>query len=211
MSFTSANILAVLENIGGYAVVTAGAYWAFWKGIDTFFSSKLSEHKSNLEKANVEHQYKLDKITTEHRIRFESLHAECARVIQKAYVKLMQLDDSLGSTFRRLQLAEEPPLEEKVKLIGECHNDLRTYFRKNRIHFDEETASLLDRVLEVTILAYNEVTTLPIDQRELRDDRTSVKERAEYWNRARSRYENIFKALSSSLENSFRAILGFNT
>lgn len=198
----------LIEELGGIAIVVFALAWVLRKAIEAFLNAKLDQHKNELDKANLEFQHKLDQTALEHRVRFESLHTERADVIRNCYEKLMALDDHLGSTLSIFQPAGDPPLEEKVRYVGEAFNELRGYFRPHRIYFDEETAKLMEEILKTVFSAYLDLTTYPINLDDLHGDRNSIKERGGCWDKARGKYNEQVTEMSSRLEKTFRGFLG---
>lgn len=201
----------IVKFLGGLTVVVSAIAWVIQKLITTYLSAKLSEHKSELDKMNIEYKNNLDKTNLEHRVRFESLHVERAEVVRETYAKLTELNDNLGSILRKIQMAGEPPMDKKVRLLAESHNNLQDFFRPRRIYFDEETASLLDKILKAVISAHSGITSFPFDPGEMRGEKVNLKQRANFWDEARNIHENDIGPLKEKLEKTFRELLGVDT
>lgn len=137
---------------------------------------------------------------------------ERATVVKELYEKLVTLDESLYSTLRRFQAVGEPNLEEKVSALGDNFNELRNYFLPKRIFFEESLCELIDRILESAKGIFYDITTFAVktDDLSYRYDKELLKERHQFWEKARNIHENEVLELKKKLENEFRNILGIN-
>ena len=191
----------IIEFLGGAAAIAGTIAFLGKKAIEAYLAGRVEAYKSNLEK-----------IASEHSIRFQRLHSERAEVIKDFYGKLVLLDESLHSALRPFQAVGEPGLKEKVKNIGDQFNDLRNYFLPKRIFFEEKVCELIDRILEAAKGVFFDITTYEVDTQDLsyKYDRELLKERHEFWEKARNIHKNEILELKKQLEREFRGILGIN-
>jgi len=171
------------------------------RAVDAFFQARADSHKSELQR-----------IATEHSIRFQKLHSERGEVIKEFYAKLAVLDDLLYSTLRSFQLVGEQPLTEKVSRLAEKFNEVRDYFLPRRVFFSAEVCRLVDEILEVAKGIFFDITTYKVDinHPEYQFNREVLKERHEFWEKARATHQKQFAELKAKLEGEFRALLGID-
>ena len=191
----------IIEFLGGATAISLTIAFLGKKAIEAYLAGRVEAYKNNLEK-----------IANEHSIRFQRLHTERAEVIKDIYAKLCFLDDTLYSTLRPFQAVGEPELKEKVQKLSEQFNDLRTYFLPKRIFFEEKLCMLIDSILDAAKGVFYDITTYPVDTTELsyKHDRELLKERHEFWDKARNIHKNEMAELKKELEQEFRRILGIN-
>ena len=189
----------IFEFLGGVTVFGAVIAYLGKTGIDAFVSGRIESYKKNLER-----------ITAEHSVRFQSLHAERAEIIKTFYDKLSQLDEVLSSTLAQFQPVHDISLVEKVQLMSKHFNETREYFVPRRIFFDEHTCVQVERVLVVARGIFFDVTTYEIDIQhpQYKYDRSILKERHEFWEKARVSHMSDFSPLKKNLEDQFRSLLG---
>lgn len=191
----------IIEFLGGAAAIAGTIAFLGKKAIETYLAGRVEAHKSNLER-----------IANEHAIRFQKLHTERAEVIKDFYGKFAHLDDTLHSTLRLFQAVGEPRLKEKVSQLAEQFNDLRSYFLPNRIFFEEKVCELIERILETAKGVFYDITTYEVDTQDssYKHDPELLKERHEFWEKARNIHKNEMAELKKQLEKEFRGILGIN-
>jgi hypothetical protein len=174
-------------------------------------NADLEAHKSTLAKDVEAFKYSLQLATIEHQVRFSRLHDQRAQVIQKLYGKLVALDTAIHSVLKRFQMEGEASPEEKVREYGKLHNDLNEFFLPNRIFFDSETCRVIDAFLFLSRDTYFDITTYPIDPKSPEyqyGPRDLLKERHEYWEKARNVFDTDIQKLKEQLEAQFREMLG---
>lgn len=148
--------IEIIEFLGGATAISLTIAFLGKKAIEAYLAGRVEAYKNNLER-----------IANEHSIRFQRLHAERAEVIKDFYGKLSLLDDTLYSTLRPFQEIGEPELKEKVQRLSEQFNDLRNYFLPKRIFFEEKLCDLIDRILEAAKVVFYDITTLPVDTKDI--------------------------------------------
>lgn len=193
------NAQEIIEFLGGATAISLTVGYLGQKAIDGYVSGRIEAYKSELQR-----------IASEHSIRFQKLHSERAEVIKDFYAKLSTLDDTLHSTLRGFQAVGEQPLVEKVGRLAEQFNELREYFLPRRIFFDENLCKLIDETLEIAKGIFFDITTHPVDPSadEYRYNRDVLKERHEFWEKARNAHGHQFAELKIALETEFRELLG---
>lgn len=169
------------------------------RAVDGFFQSRTETHKSELQR-----------MATEHSIRFQKLHSERGEVIKDFYAKLALLDDLLNSTLRSFQQVGETPLTAKVSQLAEKFNELREYFLPRRIFFNPAVCQLADEILDVAKGIFFDITTYKVDPTdpEYEFNREVLKERHDFWEKARATHSKQFAELKTKLEGEFRSLLG---
>jgi hypothetical protein len=192
----------IIEFLGGATVFGAVIAYLGKSGIDAFVSGRIESYKKNLER-----------IAAEHSVRFQRLHAERADIIKTFYEQLSQLDEVLSSTRAPFQSAQDKPLVDKVQLMSKHFNETREYFVPRRIFFDEQTCEQVDRVLAVARGIFFDITTYEIDVQhpQYQYDRGILKDRHEFWEKARASHKSDFSPLKKNLEDQFRSLLGIGT
>lgn len=181
-------------TVFGAVIAFLGKAW-----IDAFISGRLEAYKADLQRA-----------TAEHSVKFQSLHSERAEVIKEFYAKVARLDDILYSTLRSFQLVAEPSLVAKVSKLSEQFNEIRDYFLTRRIFFDEPLCKVIDSTLEIAKGIFYDITTYEVDPKneKYQFNREVLKERHEFWEKARATHKAEFAQVKAKLEEQFRAILG---
>jgi hypothetical protein len=189
----------IVEFLGGVSVFGAVIAYLGKASIDAFISGRVEAYKAELARA-----------TTEHSVRFHRLHSERAEVIKEFYARFAMLDDALYSTLRSFQAVGEPPLEEKVSKLSAQFNELREFFLPRRIFFDEPLCKLIESTLEIAKGIFYDTTTYKVDptHEEYKFNREVLKERHEFWEKARATHKSEFAEVKAKLEAEFRGILG---
>ena len=189
----------IIEFLGGATVFGVVIAYLGKTAIDAYVSGRVETYKSDLQR-----------LTAEHSVRFQRLHAERAEVIKEFYAKFARLDDALYSTLRSFQLVGEPPLKEKVSKLSEQFNELRDYFLPRRIFFDEPLCKVIDSILEMAKGIFFDITTYEVDpaHEEYKFNREVLRERHEFWEKARATHKDQFAAVKAQVEKEFRVILG---
>lgn len=190
---------AIIEFLGGVAIFGIVFGYLGKVSIDAYASSRIEAYKEELKR-----------LSTEHSVRFQRLHAERADVIKAFYEKLAQLDDALASALAPFQSVQDKPLVEKVTSLGKQFNEMRDYFILRRIFFAEGTCQLADKILELARGIFFDITTYTVDPMhpEYKYDSSLLKERHEFWEKARAAHKCEFVNLKHSLESEFRKLLG---
>jgi hypothetical protein len=179
------------------------------------YRSKLNEgleaHKSALTKDVEAFKSTLELVSIEHQIRFSKLHDKRAQVIQDLYVKLVRLDTAMHSVLKMFQTEGEPNIDEKIALYFKLHNELIEFFLPNRIFFGKDTCRVINDLLLLSREAYLDITTYPVDTSSPEykyGPRELMKERHDFWKKARKLFETDISNLKEQIEAQFREMLG---
>lgn len=189
----------IIEFLGGASVFGAVIAYLGKVAIDAYVSGRVEAYKGELQRT-----------TAEHSVRFQRLHSERADVIKDFYAKLAQLDEALASTLARFQAAVDMPLVEKVQALSKHFNETREYFVPRRIFFEESTCLLVEKILGLARGIFFDITAYQIDPKhpQYKYNPDILKDRHEFWEKARTSHESDFTNLKRKLEDEFRALLG---
>jgi hypothetical protein len=69
---------------------------------------------------------------------------------------------------------------------------------------------LMDSLVEISRDVFIDITTYPLDPKEIQFDRGLLQERHDYWEKARAAHQNQITQLKEKLEDRLRDILGIN-
>ena len=189
----------IIEFLGGATVFGGVIAYLGKTAIDAYVNGRVEAYKAELQR-----------LTTEHSVRFQRLHSERAEVIKEFYAKFVQLDETLHSTLRAFQQVGEPALKDKVAQLADQFNGLRNYYLPRRIFFAEPLCTLIDSILDMAKGIFFDITTYDVDPQspEYVGNREALRERREYWEKARTTHNNEFAQVRAQLEGQFRALLG---
>jgi len=189
----------IIEFLGGATVFGGVVAFLGKTAIDAYVIGRVESYKAELQR-----------LTTEHSVRFQRLHSERAEVIKEFYAKFVQLDETLHSTLRAFQQVGEPVLKDKVAQLADQFNGLRTFYLPRRIFFAEPLCTLIDSILDIAKGIFFDITTYEVDPQspEYVDNREALRERRDYWEKARSIHKEEFAQVRAQLETQFRALLG---
>jgi len=189
----------LLGYFGGIAGITTFCTLVGRKAIDAYLSGRLEEHKSHLERQ-----------TKAYIIKFERLHTERATVIKEVYRKLVALDGALKRALSDFQATEAPPLEEQVREVARCFNELHDLYQPNRIFFKEYLCSTFDDLLISARGVFIDRSTYPIGEEAVAYQYVPGlrRQRDEFWEKARKEHGGNITKLKESLEAEFREVLG---
>lgn len=192
---------SILKFLLGVATISGALAFIGKKIVEMFLAAKIEKYKSNLEK-----------IAIEHSTRFQKLHSERAEAIKMLYEKLVDLDLSLNSTLKSFQAEGELHLEEKVKKLSKVHNEIYFFYLPKKIFFEKEICSLLDEIFKKSKEVFIDITAYPVDpqDRQYKYSPELLKERHEFWERARGSYQKEISQLIEKLEDKFRKIMGID-
>jgi hypothetical protein len=126
---------------------------------------------------------------------------ERARVISDLFKRYVDLDERVYSLVQIYERPEEPVREEKYKLAAESFNELLAYHRRNSIWLTRPTARYVDRYVDRFIERYRE------SFRPFAKGRGHLDHRR--WLEAWQRFKGESPKLRETLEEEFRAALGY--
>ena len=157
------------------------------------FSRDIEKFKSDLQKSAFEHQ-----------TRYQSLHGKRAEVIAELYNLLVQAEHDAMSLASLLQLAGEPPQEEKNKQAIKSGKTLYDFFEKNRIYFKPESCERISNFihgLNHSLIDFGFV----LDS--LAHERNPI-DRTAQWVKVWDNLTNELHPIKADIEEEFRGILG---
>jgi hypothetical protein len=143
------------QTVGTTAVVVGAAAWVLRKLIDSFFSTRLTEHRLHLEAQNAAAAERLradlERIAVEHRVRFEMLHARRMEVLGRLFERIADIERTTRTkTFGMMTKAE---LEDFSNTIMDFYSD----FDRHRYLLPDDVCTLVDRFhLALGIAAFGE-------------------------------------------------------
>lgn len=189
----------IIEFLGGAAVFGGVIAYLGKTAVDAYVSGRVESYKAEIQR-----------VSTEHSVRFQYLHAERATAIRDLYAKIAVLDETLSSALRAFQLAGEPPLKDKISTLATQFNELRDFYLPRRIFFEPRVCELIDSALDTAKGIFFDITTYEVDPShpQYSFDREILKERHEFWEKARAAHQNQFAEVKAKLERGFREILG---
>ncbi len=192
---------ALAKFLTSVTAITAILAFAGKKVIEAFLNAQVGKYKSNLEKISVEHS-----------VRFQQLHSDRAQAIKELYEKIVELDLSLKLVLKAFHLITEDPLEKKITRVADAHNDLYKLYLPKKIFFKKTTCSIIDSIIDNSKDIFIDITTYPVDPRdnEYKYDQSLLKERHEFWEKARNTHGEEITKLKEGLEDEFREMLGIN-
>lgn len=180
-----------LTNITIWSIVVGGASFVLKTLVDNFFSHKIEQYKSELDREN-----------TKHRIVFEKLQTERAIVIKETYKRIVIVNKAFRSYMNPFQFAGDLNKEEKQKEAAKSANDFIDYFEQNRIFFEESLAKKIDEIKNILWDAWHDFML----SRELRQE--DVKAANEKWGNAWNILERKIPEIKIDIENKFRSVIG---
>ncbi len=189
----------IIEFLGGASLFAAVIAFLGQKAVDAYVTGRVEAYKGELQR-----------LTAEHAVRFQRLHAERADAVRDLYAQLAELDESLASTLAPFQAAVDIPLSEKILRLSDQFNGLREFFLPRRIYLDEKLCGQIEVVLGFARGIFFDITAYEVEPRhpQYKYNPEILKDRHEFWERARSAHKTDFTALKSALENEFRMLLG---
>jgi len=182
----------LLETLSITAIFSTAFVLIIRKLIEQFFSKDLEKFKSELQKELIKH-----------RTKFEILHAERANVIKEVYRKIVKTQRAFESLIKPLQLAGEPTEEEKTKILADEFNSLASYYRENRLFFNEALAQEIDKLLQKFIEIWN--------QWEYTKDLQQIGQpNVNEWSKAWDKVKDEIPPIQKAIENRFRDTIGID-
>lgn len=180
----------LFQNLGIFSIASGLIVWLIRQFFRQSFVKDLEKFKADLSKEAIQFH-----------IRYEKLHSERAEVVKEVYKKISRTYRAFHSYMCPLQLAGEPPEEEKGKKAADEANALIDYYEGNRIFFEEEVAKEIDSLLQKFRKAWNQ-----FDYSKYKTDKKhrDVKE----WNKAWKKISEETPKTKELIENRFRKIIG---
>ena len=171
-----------------------------------FLSKDIEKFKLGLQNESQKEmarlQSSLERYAFEHQTRFGQLHKLRAQVIADIYSKLYEFYWAACAFFKHYHSSDDTQKSNLLKKLEEDKEDFKDFFDKHRIYFSEETCSLVDQLADSLINAY-----IPLGMY-VEGFRGDNKEIQEDWLKGAQMIQRDFPKIKSSLESSFRSLLG---
>jgi hypothetical protein len=199
--------ISIVTGLGGGAALI----WALSSWLGKVWANRLLEKdrlKYNRELEVIKNE--LGRASQEYLIKFSSLHAERGTVIRDLYKKLMTAQRMMHSILKPFQAEGEPSLEDKIKELAKSFNEFYQFYLGSRIYFPlricKQIEDLALRLRDVHI----DITIYPIDPQDIeyKVSPELLKERREFWEKARNTFDTQAEILFRSIETEFRDLLG---
>jgi hypothetical protein len=196
----------IAKTVGTSGVIVAAitylakSLWGHW------LTSDLEKHRASLRLENetkIEQlKAELSRVALEHEVKFSRVHDRRAEVIADIYKRLYHVVRDFKSLTAMMEFSGEPSKEEKRKTAIASYNNLAPFFCENRIYLEEEVCKLMESFLR----KIRDVNALW--QKELRSQQRTEPPKEDYWMQAEEAMEKETPIIFSSLEQTFRSILG---
>lgn len=203
---TSEIITIIVGSIGGSAALFAVLGFLARSIVVHLLSRDIEkfkldlQHESQKEMARL--QSSLDKCAFEHQTRFGQLHKLRAQVIADIYSKLYEFYWAACSFLRCYHGSDDTQKSNLLKKLEEDREDFTDFFDKHRIYFSGETCSLVDQLAHSLDRAY-----IPLAMC-VEGSRRANRQIQEDWQKSAQIIQKEFPKIKSSLESSFRSLLG---
>ncbi len=171
-------------------------------GIIAFMIKKIFQNWMNKDVEKFKHELKQEQI------KYSKLYDKRAEVIEKVYELLEDFNQKMSSLVSPLQMAGDLPPKEKLKIAGQAGEKFSKYYPKKKIYFSEKINELLEKINKQFREAWIDITMYPQDTKLL--DRTSQKEKWEYWKKAWKSVSEEIPLVQKEIAEEFRKILGAN-
>jgi hypothetical protein len=196
----------MMRNIANFLIasglITLLAGYLGRKFIDNYFDKGMERYKVDLDKLKIEHQ-----------VKFTRLHEDRAMVIRELFSKLADVEKSMGSFVAVLEPSGQPPKEEKGKKAANDFNGLVDLFRRNEVYLSDETADLMNEILDEIRTAWFTFTMYPsykkteqvyFDEQLANIERDKIAKWLEAWNKI----TKDLPPLKNRLKKELQALLG---
>jgi hypothetical protein len=199
--------ISIVTGLGGGAVLI----WALSSWLGKVWANRLLEKdrlRYNRELEVVRNE--LGRASQEYLIKFSSLHAERAVIIRDLHKKLMVAQRMMHSILKVFQAEGEPSLEEKIKELVKSFNEFYQFYLDCRIYFAPRVCKQIEDLAFKLRDAQIYITAYPVDPQhiEYKVSPELLKERNEFWNKARDTFDTQAEVVFRSIETEFRDLLG---
>ena len=190
-------------TLGGTVAAIAAVAWLARSIITHLLSKDVETYKARLKsESDLETERlraSLRRIAYEHEVTFNKLHSERAEVVKTLHAKLIDLISAVEGFVSPFEWANEPPKEEKRKLLAERSRDFTRFFEEHSILLSQDlydkVREFLDKLLEPA-LQFAEAT----------HDEGS--KRMEVWQQSWVTVGKVAPTLKQQLRQEFRQVLG---
>jgi hypothetical protein len=149
----------VFKPLGITAIIATAATYAIQKVIDRLaasslerykhtLASELEAHKASLNRETEGFKAELNKVHIQYQIKFSKLHEDRAVIIREIYLKIYNLETALKHLTSIAQGPEWSEDKEREDKAFEIHYDIKDYFEKNQIYFEDSVCLKLDKAIK---------------------------------------------------------------
>jgi hypothetical protein len=199
--------ISIVTGLGGGAVLI----WALSSWLGKVWANRLLEkdrlrYNRELEVVKTE----LGRASQEYLIKFSSLNAERGVIIRDLYKKLMSAQRTMHSILKPFQAEGEPSPTDKIKELVKSFNEFYQFYLNCRIYFPPRICKQIEDLALKLRDAHISITIYPVDPQDIeyKVSPELLKERREFWERARGIFDSQAEALFRSIETEFRDLLG---
>lgn len=198
---------SILAGLGGGALII----WGLSSWLGKVWANRILEkdklrYNRELEVVKTE----LGRASQEYLIKFSSLHVERDHIIRDLYKKLMNAQRMMHSILKPFQSAGEPSLEDKIKDLVKSFNEFYQFYLEYRIYFPPRICKQIEDFAFRLRDAHIGITIYPVDLQDIQYKVSPelLKERREFWEKARDIFDTQAEILFRSIETEFRHLLG---
>ncbi len=199
----------VVSAVGSSAVLFGAVAWMVKSIVNHVLTRDIEKFKLSLQNENQQEQLRMQSTLQlhefEHQVLFSKLHERRACIIADIYGKLYEFYWAACAFVKHYGTSDEAKKTCLLKKLEVEAEGFKDFFDKHRIYFSEETCSLIDKLINSLDEAY-----IPLSmciQRVGPDSKQDTP--AEWFNGAKLLMNEVPK-IKSSLEHSFRQMLGVN-
>ncbi len=204
-------ITIIMTSVGGSAILFAALAWVTKSIINHFLSKDIEKFKHRLEnksqKEMMHLQSSLQQYVFEHQVLFSKLHERRANIMAEIYGKLYEFYWAACAFLKHYHSSDNTKKTALLTKLEKEGDEFKDFFDKHRIYFNEETCSLIDKLVDSLNEAY-----IPLGmyvEENSPTNREKSHER-EVWRKGADIMMKRVPMIISSLESSFRQILGVN-
>ena len=209
------NLLEILVKFGiSGATVTLVIGYLGKKVIDQYLSSRLENHKSNLDREIIQFKSNIERINVQSNLRYQRIFEERASIIKELYQLIAIVEKNIRILVSLGQGSEW--IEEKMKEIhaNSSLQNLYDVFSKNKIYFNSDQCnSISDLIAKSKVIidkmsSAKEQAKLERDFPNLLISNTKLGENYFHkWESCGKDVDEIFMTAKQKLEAEFRQIL----
>ena len=199
--------ISIVTGLGGGAILI----WALSSWLGKVWANRILEKdrlRYNRELEVVKSE--LGRASQEYLIKFSSLQAERGKIIRDLYNKLMSAQRLMHSILKPFQSVGEPSPHDKIKKFVQSFNESYQFYLDSRIYFPTRICKQIENLAFKLRDAHIDITTYPVDPQDIeyRVSPELLKERREFWEKARTTFDTQAEALFRNIETEFRDLLG---
>lgn len=201
--------LEVFRQLGVFTIAVAVIGWLGRTIIVHWLDKDVTNYRSNLQNT---HDIEMERFrndlrirSIEHEIRFRSIHERQAKVLAGTYSRLYEVHKAVASYVAIFEQPNEPPKEEKLKIVADAYENFRSFFYPRKIFFPKTTG---DQAMAVAN-KFSEIANLfTFGERRERSARPPLPEGDDHWSKTMNMMRDEISPLLEQLERDFQRLLG---